>query len=740
MIFAALINTFSSPSLSGEDKATQPIAEGDTAWRYDIPVSLESRPGWTEKAIMIFDSPFTDDQLTQLAPWSKKLQKHGYTIMRSFYAEKGWCRLSEPSTGANWKDECHAVIKAYHAAGIKVIAGAAPITNDRDIGAGELLENHPEWIAHSDDPGFGQGGYGCLLSPYGDALIERVVSRIREFDLDGFGYDGLYQLDYCRADHCRDRYKAETGLDLPPKKDVADPAYLKYLVWRDKKILDYARKMHDQIHAAKPDAILMNWCNNDTQACYPSFMPESLNCMVDWVGKEWWDNSSVTGIYLIKRLRGGTWDRPAAVQPYMFTRGVGGPAGVGFGSSCPPEEHRYRMNKIMAMGSVPMPYGKGRQAWNEEDWNETAQDMIDFLPWVQGTKSYKFAAILDSFTTLQMSKSVGAGRLVPAFDAYRSGMARALLEAHIPFDIFSEHNATAEQFAQYKVIILPNVFCMSDRIVGLLREYVARGGALLATHETSLYDEWGNKRPDFALAQLFGVTYVATEPEMVAQRFDFVDNSHPVTADKRLASIIGKQGKGIAEYYGKFCRVKAAEDTSTPLRAVDVRNEKNDALKQWTPLALHEYQKGRVAYFGAEIASAYHEASYPYERILIENAIEWVTRETPHVRVVAPLSVFTSSFTKDDIRTRRLAVHLFNDLCSTVAHGSKNDAEQSIREEIIPIHDIRIIFPGERPSRVFAVPGNEKLKPCKTGTGWQVVLPRLDLHSVVVAEYLEDQK
>ena len=34
---------------------------------------------------------------------------------------------------------------------------------------------------------------------------------------------------------------------------------------------------------------------------------------------------------------------------------------------------------------------------------------------------------------------------------------------------------------------------------------MARGGALIATGETSLYDTWGDPRPDFGLADLLGV-------------------------------------------------------------------------------------------------------------------------------------------------------------------------------------------------------------------------------------------
>ena len=55
-------------------------------------------------------------------------------------------------------------------------------------------------------------------------------------------------------------------------------------------------------------------------------------------------------------------------------------------------------------------------------------------------------------------------------------MARALAEAHLPFDVISEHNVTPEFLSQYRVVILANTTCLSDRIVKALRDYVAGGG------------------------------------------------------------------------------------------------------------------------------------------------------------------------------------------------------------------------------------------------------------------------
>ena len=59
--------------------------------------------------------------------------------------------------------------------------------------------------------------------------------------------------------------------------------------------------------------------------------------------------------------------------------------------------------------------------------------------------------------------------------------------------------------AGLKVLILPNVGALSDGQAAAIRRFVQRGGSLFATGRLASPDEWwGDPRPDFALADLFG--------------------------------------------------------------------------------------------------------------------------------------------------------------------------------------------------------------------------------------------
>ena len=58
-------------------------------------------------------------------------------------------------------------------------------------------------------------------------------------------------------------------------------------------------------------------------------------------------------------------------------------------------------------------------------------------------------------------------------------------------------------------LVLPNLATMTDEQVAAVKRFVAKGGNLVATGDTSLHDAFGDVRPDYALADLFGAHWIA---------------------------------------------------------------------------------------------------------------------------------------------------------------------------------------------------------------------------------------
>ena len=74
----------------------------------------------------------------------------------------------------------------------------------------------------------------------------------------------------------------------------------------------------------------------------------------------------------------------------------------------------------------------------------------------------------------------------------------------MPFEMVHDGCSMRTTWTSSRLLILPNIAALSTAQCAQLREYVRRGGSIVATHETSLYDEWGVRRADFGLADLFG--------------------------------------------------------------------------------------------------------------------------------------------------------------------------------------------------------------------------------------------
>jgi hypothetical protein len=83
----------------------------------------------------------------------------------------------------------------------------------------------------------------------------------------------------------------------------------------------------------------------------------------------------------------------------------------------------------------------------------------------------------------------------------------------------------------------------------------------------------------------------------------------------------------------------------------------------------------------------------------------------------------------------RLITHLFNNVNTTGGHAFPND-DVPLREETIPVHAIKIVFrKGIAIKSVKLQPEGIALELTQTPDGLAVTVPRLDVHSMVVAEF-----
>jgi hypothetical protein len=190
---------------------------------------------------------------------------------------------------------------------------------------------------------------------------------------------------------------------------------------------------------------------------------------------------------------------------------------------------------------------------------------------------------------------------------------------------------------------------------------VQRGGSIVATYETSLYDEEGKSRSDFGLSDLFGVTSShSVEGPLQNSYLRIMPDADTTT----YHSVV----KGLEDAYriiNGTHRVKVAPTKNSPspvtlvptypdLPMEDVYPRTNDT--DIRELYLHQIGAGRVAYFPGDLDRAFWQIMSTDHSILLRNTIRWALQEEPIVEVSSPGVMDVTTWRQE----KSMTVHLVN--------------------------------------------------------------------------------
>ena len=283
--------------------------------------------------------------------------------------------------------------------------------------------------------------------------------------------------------------------------------------------------------------------------------------------------------------------------------------------------------------------------------------------------------------------------------------------------------------------------------VEALREYVLNGGGLVAVGESSLCDELGRPGADFALTDLFGVSYRGRpQAPLVRQELDVnfqvaIDEQYwqqrtgiarlqwddPPFLDDALRRLVPH---GSVTFKGPLVAVSEPADPGS----VWARMLPEGAGEPLPAIVAREAGQGRVVYLAAAPDAALWSYAYPYQRLLLRRCLDWAARSPLPVAVDAPLCVLTRSYLQTTEAGDRLLVHLFNNVNTSADRGLPAN-EVPLREETIPIHGIRVRFDDPAWNRFRLQPEDQPLEAeFDTDGRPSVTVPRLDLHTILVAE------
>ncbi|MCJ7551598.1 MAG: beta-galactosidase trimerization domain-containing protein, partial [Anaerolineae bacterium] len=579
-------------------------------------------------------------------------------------------------------------------------------------------------------------------------IVGEIVAR---YDLDCIKFGGGsfgFSRDICYCPNCRQSFLEHTGHDLPLHSDWADPVWRAYTGWR----LDQARQrvhaLGDVVHSVDPELPFMgnSVCFGDpgwtvgasldveNQASVEDAVQVEVQTRARYdeaagspVGEATWQYLSWPAE--TARFMTSVSDKPIWVVASYFL------AWPWRRSAMAPVEQKVYLAQIAANGADPMVNLSGGPPAVHEDPRgfDVIRDLYGFLDehqeYYAGDASGANVALVYSLETL-----VFYGQDDPDKRYVREirGIEQALHEAHIPFDIISTRVLDERTLSRYRVLVLPTLACMSKAESAAIEAFVAQGGSVVATFETSLYDREGVRRDQPLLGSLLGVriagptrsSMACADPDCkpgYAQVYMQVADQHPV--------LDGLAGTSVLPMGGRMCEVVADAGTRVPLTlsapfivfpegfSYPEVPASNDPL-----LVIKEHATGgRTLYFAGSLGTLAWTVPYPDLQRLIANAVRWAAGDALPISVDGPSTLQVSL----RVQPGRRLVHLIN-----LTGGER------FFSELVPLHDIVVRLPASEPARpcAFLLSDRRDLEVVLVDGAWQVTVPKLTDYDVLVFE------
>ena len=725
------------------------VTLGEFAWRSASAASISPAartgetaippaPSWIDKPMRWAQLALVDDDPGKFDPqfW---LDYFARTHADGACLSAGGCTAFYPTTipfhhRSPWlgdRDVFGELAAGCRKLGMVVIARTDPHATYDDVKAA-----HPDWIAVTEDGrprrhwSSPEMWVTCGLGPYNFDFMTEVKQEIMSrYRVDAIFINRWEGSGLCYCEHCRANFKNATGYDLPAAStSIRDPARRAYFHWRQQRVFELWRHWDSAVRAINPDScVIPNTAGGPTGSLDMKHVGELAPMSVA-------DRQARHGLMplWIAGKNGKEYRATAGQKPVIGLFGVGLEEPYRWKDSVQSaDEIRLWAIDAIANGARPW-FVKFAGALNDPRWLKPVEDLF---VWCHGAERYlrnerplARVAVVYSQQTFWFYDTEDHNPRDAAGDA-ALGWYQALVEARVPFEMVHDQLLDPRHLANFKTLILPNIAALSDRQCAQLREFVQRGGSLIATSESSLYDETGARRKDFGLADLFGVSSAGVLQGPMHNAYLRLEHDaargHPLlrgleNAPRTIHGVWRLEVEPKAKFPAPpLTLIPAYPDL--PMEKVFARQPKTDIAQVF----LRDVGAGRVAYFPWDIDRTYWEVLDVDHGQLLRNAIAWATNEPVPVSVTGP-GVLDVTFWK---QSQSVTIHLVNLTNPMMMKGP-------IRE-LVPIgaQTVRARLPdGLQAKSVRLLVADKTSAFHQTGEWIDVVVPSILAHEVIAID------
>jgi hypothetical protein len=614
------------------------------------------------------------------------------------------------------------MVKAAHDEGIKIMAYFSVAFDNYALGV------NPDWIyieSGGEPRRLRPFFLACMNSPYRDYAKKQKEELDSQYSVDGVWLDivpltwgGYREIGWfgeifppCYCVYCSRKFKELYGKDIPLNPTYSEKVEsYQFLVNTMKSFLEESYKI---IRKYRPKAIItynnagspQDPVNNADLISIEGHAPDYRHqSMIARWGK---CHSKPFEIPSPGALTGWNgWDQKPAKLLQLETS-----IAVAHGGTC-------------TIGQAPRPDGSPEKGDFDAFKNVFSwiRKIEDYTVGVKGVSDIGLILSLKPFSV----PNQGVEALQDA-----EGFHDAMLEGSFQYDVIEEQT----NLIKYSLVIVPNQIALSDSEVKIIREYVADGGNLIITGHSSLMDEKGIKRDNFALADTIGAKYCGQSQwdfsfvRMVEEKLWGMIPDVPIKIAKPLVFIENKKSQVLAN-------VQLPETWFTKNTTVLWNEPPGDVDRVHPIITLNQFKKGKCMYVATPIGASVKElgtSSTPFLggiqncwcKQLIINMVDYMLPKKVLVTNAPPACEVVLNW-----KAGKYILNLIN-------HYTGFPDGLSVRDNSIKLSNIKIslnLAEDFKAQRIFLIPDRKEIEFSIVNSRIEFTVPEFDVHSIIVIE------
>jgi len=586
--------------------------------------------------------------------------------------------------GLRGRDAVGQTVDLFHKAGLRVVVyvplfhPCIPVGSTDPVYLGWMKRTADGQLMTTDHYGYEQRLECCQNSPLRQMMLDLIREILTKYPFDIIYFDGPYQglrtLDQvCYCVHCQEAYRKARGKALPIQNGILPKEEeIEYYTWlRDDCGMAFMRQVRQTIRETRDVPMFFNngallekhTPGSHAYSIVDGFMFEHAETPEQKLfniglgrstGRTVWTYVGSYQQYNREHLRNddnqGWFSYPVETRELLMDGMTALSAGAG--------PLYWGLARFFYMVQSPLSYESGRYVKQIFDFAEKHGSLL------RSVRPQAQAAVVVGTQTIDWYDNSP----FRAFRNYFYGAGSLLRDNGYGVQPLIDSELSAQTLAGFKLVYVPNVPCLSDAQCRLLARYVEDGGTLVATHLSSIADEFGRARKDFGLATLTGASAISRDPEEIPDLYLRVPGSVEIPQDPQIV------------------RFKAAEGTN--LLAETFQRGRSGSLGP--AVIARSYGKGKVIYIGSGLEAIYEETRMASIRQFIGRLVAPALAATRNYELEFRQGL-TAHFTasQDDI-----VLHL-------LANAGNKERKFRARETFLPLEglNIRIRVPAGRTVR-----------------------------------------